>query len=187
MLASNSDGFGFLAARGKIVGSVDPIVLHTFLHSASYSLNGLEVGSRAPEGRNVKQAAISCLRMKIDHLTYVDDARDDTAPADPPEKGSLNVISCMGETMEAAGREPIYSLRLHITVEPEAGCTHFALDMSVTGMFAATDPNASEAEVRRALDTIGVPELYAFARDRIAMLRQGAAHQKSLFPLLEMA
>ena len=125
--------------------------------------------------------------MKIDHLTYDDDARDDAAPANPPEKGSLNVISCMADTMEAADGEPIYLLRLDITVEPEAGCAYYALDMSVTGMFAAADPDASEAEVQRALDTIGVSELYAFARDRIAMLRQGAAHQKSLFPLLEMA
>lgn len=135
----------------------------------------------------MKQAAISCLRMKIDHLTYDDDARSDAVSADPPERGSLNVISCMSGIMEAVDGKPIYLLRLHIEVEPEAGCTYFALDMSVTGMFAAVDPNASEAKARRALDTIGVSELYAFARDRIAMLRQGAAHQKSLFPLLEMA
>lgn len=134
----------------------------------------------------MKQAAISCLRMKIDHLTYDDDARSDAVSADPPERGSLNVISCMSGIMEAVDGKPIYLLRLHIEVEPEAGCTYFALDMSVTGMFAAVDPNASEAKARRALDAIGVSELYAFARDRIAMLRQGAVHQKALFPLLEM-
>lgn len=135
----------------------------------------------------MKQAAISYLRMKIDHLVYDDVVCDDGASVDPPERGSLNVISCMRDTVDSADGEPVYLLKLDITVEPEAGCTYFALDMSVTGMFAASSSDVSEEEIRRALDTIGVSELYAFARDRIAMLRQGAPNQKALFPLLEMS
>lgn len=134
----------------------------------------------------MKQAAISCLRMKIDHLSYDDGSNDDASFSNLPEKGSLNVLKCIGGTVEAEDGDPMYLLKLDITVEPEAGCTYFALDMSVTGMFAASSSDVSEEEIRRALDTIGVSELYAFARDRIAMLRQGTPHQKALFPLLEM-
>ena len=131
----------------------------------------------------MKQAAIACLRMKIDHLSYDDGSDDDASSANSPEKGSLNVLKCVGGTVKAEDGEPMYLLKLSIAVEPEAGCTYFA---SVTGMFAASSSDASEEEIQRALDTIGVSELYAFARDRIAMLRQGAPHQKVLFPLLEM-
>ena len=68
---------------------MDPIALHKYLHSTSYGLHELDVVSRKSKGRSMKQAAISYLRMKIDHLVYDDVVCDDGASVDPPERGSL--------------------------------------------------------------------------------------------------